>query len=242
MELLEAQLAEKEQRLRALGEKLETAKEQPEPAPEPAPEPPPPQRAPTPPVEPEEVYDMPLHPAASAESLGRHLARFCQRGSTLVSRDGLIQALQSLPDTDRAKRMVHKVLRIFDRPDFVDEGGYGSTDIHQKLVSAHAAADLTKLIVLLAHGEHREHVNFALSAVNAPKGLPPAVSSELAKKALDVAGTYRLTCSFCCSLLTVLRDIVLLAHCVGCCVSINSDDVWRRPGRSSRPGGDRRCH
>ena len=119
VELLEEQLAEREKRERALETALQKAKAAAVPAPAPAPAPEP---APVPPpMEPEEVYDAPIHPAASNASLGRHLRAFCASGSHMVSRHGLSQALRSLPDTDRAKRMENKVLRIFDG--LHDEGG-----------------------------------------------------------------------------------------------------------------------
>ena len=74
VELLEEQLAEREQRERALETALQKAKAAAAPAPPPTPAPAP---APAPPMEPEEVYDAPIHPAASIASLGRHLRDFC---------------------------------------------------------------------------------------------------------------------------------------------------------------------
>lgn len=183
--LLEEQLADREKRERALETALQKAKEQPAPAPVPEPAPAP---APPPPVEREEEYDTPIHPAASSETLGRHLRNFCEGGTYMVSRHGLAQALQSLPDTDRAKRMENKVLRMFDG--LQDEGGFGDNP-DRKLVAADAEAQLTKLIVLIAHGERKEQMHFALSAMN-KKGLPPAVTSALAEQTLAFAGAYLL--------------------------------------------------
>ena len=169
VELLEEQLAEREQRERALETALQKAKAA---------------AAPAPPMEPEEVYDAPIHPAASIASLGRHLRDFCDSGGHMVSRHGLSQALRSLPDTDRAKRMENKVLRIFDG--LHDEGGFGDSP-ERKLVPADTESQLAKLIVLIAHGERKEQINFALSAMN-KKGLPPAVTSALAEETLAFAG------------------------------------------------------
>lgn len=184
VELLEDQLAEREQRERALETALQNAKAHrvPEPVPEPAPAPTP---AP-PPMELEEVHDAPIHPAASSETLGRHLLEFCENGGHLVSRHGLSEALRSLPDTDRAKRMESKVLRMFDG--LHNEGPFGD-DPDRKLVAAHAQSQLAKLIVLIAHGERKEQINFALSAMNR-KGLPLAVTSALAEETLAFAGAY----------------------------------------------------
>ena len=103
-----------------------------------------------------------------------------------MSRHGLSEAVRSLPDTDRAKRMEDKVLRMFDG--LHNEGPFGD-DPDRKLVAADGQSQLTKLIVLIAHGERKEQINFALSAMNR-KGLPPAVTSALAEETLSFAGAY----------------------------------------------------
>lgn len=54
-------------------------------------------------------------------------------------------------------------------------------------MAADTESQLTKLIVLIAHGERKEQINFALSAMN-KKGLPPAVTSALAEETLAFAG------------------------------------------------------
>ena len=87
----------------------------------------------------------------------------------MVSRHGLSSALRSLPDQDRAKRMEEKLLRLFDGLD--DEGGYGNSP-DRKLVSADSEAQLTKLIVLIAHGERKEQIHFALAALTTVQRKP----------------------------------------------------------------------
>jgi hypothetical protein len=188
VQMLEEKLAEREKGYRALETALQAAKFQPAPEPAPAPPPPPaPAPAPPPPVQPEEdVHDTPIHPAASSDSLGQHLRSFCEGGTLMVSRHGLSSALRSLPDQDRAKRMEEKLLRLFDGLD--DEGGYGNSP-DRKLVSADSEAQLTKLIVLIAHGERKEQINFALAALTT-KGAPASVTSTLAKDALGFSGAY----------------------------------------------------
>lgn len=113
VELLEEQLAERDKKLLSLQKKLDAAKTAPPPEPAPAPAPPPPPApAPLPPVQhPEEI---PIHPAATADSLGRHLSQFCHGGTAMISRLGLSQAVRALPETDHAKRMELKILRLYD--------------------------------------------------------------------------------------------------------------------------------